>query len=134
MSLLKRTFSKKNKDEIVKVVEKKEKISDVIVGKKGKRGFSVEAGNIILRPLVSEKASILSSLGKYIFVVHSDSTRLQVKSSIRSMYGVTPISVRIQNQKGKSVHVGRRQGNRKNWKKAIVTLPKGKTINVYEGV
>ncbi len=134
MDLLKRTFSKKNKEEAVKGIEKKEKISDTIVGKKGKRGFSIEAEKIILRPLVSEKASILSSLGKYIFVVHADSTRLQVRSSIRSMYGVTPTSVCIQNQKGKFVRVGRRQGNRKNWKKAIVTLPKGKTINVYEGV
>ncbi|HBK34032.1 TPA: 50S ribosomal protein L23 [Candidatus Uhrbacteria bacterium] len=134
MGLLKRTFTKKQKDDETKEDEKKEKVSDVVVGKKGKRGFSIEAGNIILRPLVSEKASILSSLSKYVFVVHENSTRLQVRSSIRSMYGVTPVSVRIQNQKGKSVHVGRRQGNRKNWKKAIVTLPKGKTINVYEGV
>jgi len=133
MGLLKRTPSK-NKKEDTKESVKKEVFPQSTTGKKGKRSFSIEAGEVILRPLVSEKASILSSLGKYIFVVRADSTRLQVRSSIRSMYGITPVSVHIQNQKGKSVHVGRHQGKRKNWKKAIVTLPKGKTINVYEGV
>ena len=50
------------------------------------------------------------------------------------MYGITPVSVNIQNVRGKRVRFGRVRGKRKDWKKAIVTLPEGKTINVYDGV
>jgi large subunit ribosomal protein L23 len=133
MGLLKRTFSPKEKQ--VKKNEKSPELRSETPVKKGqKRGFHIEAEQVILRPLVSEKASVLSSLGKYIFVVHLKSTRPQIKTAVRKMYGVTPLNVHFQVYKGKSVRVGRGMGQRKNWKKAIVTLPKGKTINVYEGV
>jgi large subunit ribosomal protein L23 len=133
MGLLKRTFSPKEKQ--VKKNEKSPELRSETPVKKGqKRGFHIEAEQVILRPLVSEKASVLSSLGKYIFVVHLKSTRPQIKTAVRKMYGVTPLNVHFQVYKGKSVRVGRGIGQRKNWKKAIVTLPKGKTINVYEGV
>ena len=92
------------------------------------------SNNVIVRPLVTEKASILASLGQYIFEVNVDANRVQVRKSVFALYGVEPISVNIMNMRGKCVRFGRTKGKRKDWKKAVVTLPKGKTIDVYEGV
>jgi len=90
--------------------------------------------NVIVAPLVTEKAARLGSHGQYVFEVGKDATRVDVRSAIKAMYGVTPTSVNIQRVRGKVVRFGGRVGQRQTWKKAIVTLPEGKTIDVYEGV
>lgn len=89
---------------------------------------------VIVKPLVTEKSATLASANQYVFVIAKSANRVQVRAEIRAMYGITPTSVNIQNYKGKKVRFGRRRGKRKDWKKAIVTLPAGKTINVYDGV
>ncbi|OGL93713.1 50S ribosomal protein L23 [Candidatus Uhrbacteria bacterium RIFOXYA2_FULL_40_9] len=89
---------------------------------------------VIIRPLVTEKASFLASQSQYLFEVKLEANRIQVYKSIIALYGVKPVSVNIVNMKGKRVRFGRTNGRRKDWKKAIVTIPKGKTIDVYEGV
>ena len=73
-------------------------------------------------------------MGQYLFEIEARANKIQVKQAIRLMYGITPTSVNIQNVGGKIVRFGRSTGVRKDWKKAIVTLPKGKKIEVYEGV
>lgn len=88
---------------------------------------------VILHPLVTEKASVLASQGTYVFVVAPKANRVQVRDAIRALYGITPISVNIQNVRGKKVRFGRTRGQRNSWKKALVTLPQGKSIDVYEG-
>jgi large subunit ribosomal protein L23 len=93
-----------------------------------------EASDIILRPIVTEKAAHLAAEGQYVFAIAPHATKVQVKNAIRIMYGMTPISVNMQVVEGKAVRFGRSLGKRKNWKKAIVTLPEGKKIEVYEGV
>ena len=90
--------------------------------------------DVIVRPLVTEKSAILSSANTYVFVVTKNANRIAVRSAIKQMYGITPVRVNIQNVPGKWVRFGRSQGKRSDWKKALVTLPKGKTINVHEGV
>lgn len=90
--------------------------------------------NVVLRPLVTEKTAVLASNGKYVFVVSGDANRVQVKIAIKEMFGITPTFVNIQNVRGKRVRFGKRHGKRSDWKKAIVTLPEGQKINVYEGV
>jgi large subunit ribosomal protein L23 len=90
--------------------------------------------DVILRPMVTEKAAHLAAKGQYVFVVSQNATKIQVRNAVRTMYGMTPTSVNIQRVEGKIVRFGRAKGKRKNWKKAIVTLPKGKKIEVYEGV
>ena len=89
---------------------------------------------IILRPLVTEKASHLAAAGQYVFAVNASANRIDVRSAVKAMYGVVPTSVNIQVVRGKVVRFGRTSGKRKNWKKAIVTLPEGKTIDIYAGV
>lgn len=91
-------------------------------------------GRIMLRPVVTEKSAHLASLGKYVFEVASGANRVLVRQAVSEIYGMRPKAVHIQNVRGEEVRVGRHIGKRKSWKKAIVTLPKGQKIDVYEGV
>ncbi len=97
-----------------------------------KTSFAAETQGVIIYPLVTEKTASLTAIDQYVFVVRTDANRIEVRNAVRAMYGVTPVSVNIQKVKGKKVRFGRKFGRRKDWKKAIVTLPKGKSIEVYE--
>ena len=92
------------------------------------------AYRIILRPLISEKTAIAETKGTYTFMVSTRATKSDVKTAVELVYGVKPLMVRTINNEGKKVRFGRNLGQRKDWKKAIVTLPKGKTISIHEGV
>lgn len=110
------------------IVEKEGKtVSKTIV----KRGF---AYRILVKPLVTEKASRLGVENKYVFAVALDANKIEIAKAINEVYGIKPVAVNIINLTGKNVRYGRMKGKRKDWKKAIVELPKGKTIKVYEGV
>lgn len=92
------------------------------------------AYRVILRPLITEKATNLGIENKYAFEVAIDANKLETAKAIEQVYGVRPAAVNIIKMKGKAKNYGRVRGKRKDWKKAVVTLPKGKTIQVYEGV
>ncbi len=97
----------------------------------------VKSGNsfrVLIKPLVTEKASILGGINKYFFAVSLKTNKIEIAKAIKEVYGVKPEKINIVNMKGKEVRFGRTMGKRKDWKKAIVTLPEGKTIKVYEGV
>lgn len=93
-----------------------------------------QAYRILLRPLITEKGSDLNALNKYMFEVAYEANKIEIAKAILEVYGVMPSKVNLMRMEGKIVRRGRVTGQRKNWKKAIVTLPAGKTINVYEGV
>ncbi len=92
------------------------------------------AYRILIKPLVTEKAANLSVENKYVFAVAKNANKIEVARAIEDVYGVKPVKVNIVKIKGKQVRYGRILGKRKDRKKAIVTLPVGKSINVYEGV
>jgi large subunit ribosomal protein L23 len=92
------------------------------------------AQKILLNPVISEKSAVLASENKYVFAVAPEANKIQVKRAVTELYGVRPIDVNIVNVKGKNVRFRRVTGRTKGWKKAIVTLPKGQHIEVYEGV
>jgi large subunit ribosomal protein L23 len=93
-----------------------------------------EATRLVRRPWVSEKASRLASSGTYVFEVAKHATRIEVGKAIFALYGVRPTSVRIQRVRSKAVRFGRITGTTSERKKALVTLPSGSTIDVYQGV
>lgn len=95
---------------------------------------AVRAGQVLRHPLVTEKAADAEARGTYTFVVDRRSTKVQIRQAIKAVYGVTPRAVRISNVEGKRANFGQRRGKRADWKKALVTLPKGQTIRVHEGV
>ena len=93
-----------------------------------------EAPRVLLRPLLTEKASRLADDRQYVFAVATSATRIGVARAVTALYGIRPARVNIVRVKGKQVRFGQRTGREKDWKKAVVTLPAGKTIAVYDGV
>lgn len=102
-------------------------------GGSGTRKYG-NAYRILIKPMITEKASIEAVHNKYYFEVARNTNKIEIAKAIEEVYGIKPISVNIINMDGKNVRYGRISGKRKDWKKAIVTLPEGKTINLYEGV
>lgn len=96
--------------------------------------ISVSTSRILVRPYVSEKAVHGEAVGRYTFLVRRDANKMHVKKAIFDIYGIHPVSVRLMNMEGKRVRFGRSLGKRQDMKKAIVTLPKGKTISIHSGV
>jgi len=96
--------------------------------------MAVAANQVLVRPLVTEKSAVAESNNKYSFVVARNANKIQVKQAVAEVYGVTPIRVNIMNLDGKWVRFGHSMGRRQDVKKAVVTLPKGKSITVHAGV
>lgn len=92
------------------------------------------SAKFLISPIISEKAAIAESRGVYTFMVDKDATKVQIKKAIAAVYGIVPTRVHVMNIQGKWVRHGRQQGKRKDWKKATISLPPGKTISIHEGV
>ncbi len=132
----KKAENTKKSDKTDKVKKaKKAKKTEKAEGSIRPKGTMIEGlENVIIRPHVTEKSAVLADAGQYVFVVKRNANQVQVAQAIKAMYGVQPVKVNIANYKGKKVRFGRVQGRQNDWKKAIVTLPKGTKIDVYEGV
>ena len=89
---------------------------------------------VLKKPQITEKAGNLGVLNQYVFVVDIKANKITIAKAVKAIYGVKPTAVRIIRCQGKTKRYGRTIGRRKDWKKAIVSLPAGKTINLYEGV
>jgi large subunit ribosomal protein L23 len=88
----------------------------------------------IVRPLITEKSSAAyQARGEYTFQVHPDANKTQIRSAIEQLFGVHVTGVWTMNVRGKERRMGRTTGRRPNWKKAIVTLREGDTIEIFEG-
>src|SRR5204863_8745509 len=89
----------------------------------------------LVKPLVTEKSAVAESKNnKYSFVVARSASKDQIKKAIEEVYGVKPTGVNVANIEGRRVRFGRNMGKRNDYKKAIVTLPAGKTIDIHTGV
>lgn len=88
----------------------------------------------LLAPIVTEKSAQQADSGVMAFRVAPDANRVAVKQAFRELYKVTPKRVRIINVRGKHVRFGRVRGRRQDYKKALITLPKGARVDIYEGV
>lgn len=97
---------------------------------KYKKSTTGTAPRVLIRPLVTEKLTLTPST--YAFEVQPKSNRSEVRAAVHHLYGIRPIRVNIIAMSGKSVRYGKTSGVTKYWKKAIVTLPVGKTIEVFE--
>ena len=92
---------------------------------------------IIRRPVVTEKSNYLADLqNQYTFVVHSKANKMQIKQAVELAWPeVTVEKVRVANMPAKRARRWRRVATRKpGWKKAIVTLQPGDSIELFEGV
>ena len=128
-----KTDTKKSMKDLYSDTKKVDTKKVIGSGKKEKRSYG-NAYRVLARPHVTEKAANLGAENKYVFVVSPDANKIEIAKAIREVYGVKPASVNIIKVKGKKVNYGRMKGKRKDWKKAIIMLPAGKSINIYEGV
>jgi large subunit ribosomal protein L23 len=88
----------------------------------------------VVRPIVTETSSAAyQERGEYTFEVHPDATKTTIKAAIESLFGVKVTGVWTSQQRGKTRRVGSSSGLRPRWKKAIVTLKDGDTIEIFEG-
>ncbi len=116
---------------VKKVAAKGKKEETAAVAKKA---MPANLSKVLVKALVTEKAAHLSSIGQYAFEVSRQATRVDVRNAITAKYGVVPEAVNIQLVRGKWVRFGRFNGQRQTWKKAIVILPAGKSMDVHAGV
>jgi large subunit ribosomal protein L23 len=86
----------------------------------------------LIKPLITEAATFMAEDNKYAFKVANNANKQQVKKSIEELFKVSVISVRTINVPGKRKTRGRVEGMKSGYKKAIVTLKKGDSINVFE--
>ena len=92
----------------------------------------MSARDIIVRPIVTEKTMKMSSDdNKVTFEVAKGANKSSVKQAIKEIYNINPVKVNVINQHPKLRRVGRYQGMTKAIKKAIVTLPEGSTIDIF---
>ena len=91
--------------------------------------------DVIIRALVTEKGTRMrESSNRFLFQVHPDANKLEIKQAIETVFSVHVELVRTQNVIGKQKRLGRYVGTRSSWKKAIVTLRDGDSIDLFEEV
>ncbi|HOJ86213.1 MAG: 50S ribosomal protein L23 [Elusimicrobiales bacterium] len=88
--------------------------------------MNINPYKIILEPVLTEKSVNLKEMNKYVFKVNDNANKNSVKQAVETLFKVKVGGVRIVNTKDKKARVGRYEGYRSGWKKAIVTLKEGK--------
>ncbi len=89
---------------------------------------------VLRRPVITEKNTGLQALGKYAFEVADKANKPQIKQAVEKTFGVKVTAVNVVNVRGKTRRVGRQQVLTQSWKKAIITLQPGDSIQFFEGV
>lgn len=90
---------------------------------------------VVVKPLLTEKGTRLKEeANQYVFRVAKTANKVEIKQAIERLFKVTVLAVRTVHVRGKAKRLGRFQGRRPDWKKAIATLKPGDSIELYEGV
>ena len=90
--------------------------------------------DVILSPVITEKATTLSEHNKVVFRVRKDATKPQIKEAVEKLFDVKVKSVNTLVTKGKVKMFRGKRGQRSDVKKAVVTLQEGQTIDVTTGL
>ena len=90
---------------------------------------------ILRRPVITEKATLQANYqGRYTFEVDGRANKIQIKEAVEKAFDVHVVSVNVARMPGKRRRLGRKEGSAPPWKKAMVTLAKGESIELFEGV
>jgi large subunit ribosomal protein L23 len=95
--------------------------------------MSLHPNEVLLAPVVSEKSYSQIADRKYTFKVHKDAHRTQVRQAVEQLFDVQVERVNIVKVQPKPKRRGMTRGTRSGWKKAIVQLREGNTIEIFEG-
>ena len=95
--------------------------------------MSLHPNQVLLAPVVTEKSYELIEDRKYSFRVHPDAHKTQVRQAVEELFDVKVVNVNIVKVQSKPKRRGMFRGSRPGWKKAIVQVRKGDTIEIFEG-
>ena len=95
--------------------------------------MSLHPGQVLLRPVISEKSYEQIAHNKYTFKVHQDAHKTQVRQAVEQLFDVSVVRVNIVKVQPKPKRRGLYRGTRPGWKKAIVELKPGDSIEIFEG-
>ena len=93
----------------------------------------MNARQVVLRPVISEKSYALLAANKYTFRIHPDAHKTQVRQAVEEIFGVRVTDVRTMSVKSKPKRRGYTSGRTREWKKAIVQLHPDDSIELFEG-
>jgi large subunit ribosomal protein L23 len=94
----------------------------------------MDASQVIIRPIVSEKTYALAVAGKYTFRIHPDANKTQVRQAIEQLFDVSVVEVRTSTVPSKPKRRGYTAGRTRGWKKAVVQVAEGQTIPIFQGL
>ena len=93
----------------------------------------MDSRDIIIRPILTEKTTLLAEIGKYAFRVHDSANKLEIGRAVEELFRVDVVAVNVSRVRGKWRRFGRNRGRRSDWKKAVVTLQAGQSIELFPG-
>ncbi|MEL6788064.1 MAG: 50S ribosomal protein L23 [Cyanobacteria bacterium J06607_15] len=93
-----------------------------------------ELADLILKPIITEKGTIQMELGKYVFDVLPKATKPDIRAAVESLFDVTVVKVNTLKLPRKKRRVGRFEGYKAQYKRAIVTLKEGDSIALFPDV
>ena len=94
----------------------------------------MNAAQIIIRPVVSEKSYVLAAADKYTFRVHSQAHKTQIRQAVEELFDVHVVEVRTMSVKSKPKRRGYTSGRTRAWKKAVVQVRPGESIPIFQGL
>ena len=89
---------------------------------------------ILVRPIITRKNTLLNEKGKYTFEVLPDANKIEIKRAVEEIFRVRVTTVNVMRVPGKMRRMGRTSGMTRSWKKAVVTLEPGQRIELFQGV
>ena len=92
----------------------------------------MDASQVIIRPVVSEKSFVLAEAGKYTFRVHDKAHKTQIRQAVEQLFDVKVVEVRTASVKSKPKRRGQTAGRTRQWKKAIVQVREGDSIPIFQ--
>lgn len=93
----------------------------------------MDSRSVIVRPVISEKTYALIAAGKYTFRVDDRAHKFEIKNAVEDAFGVEVVKVRTSKVRSKPKRRGLHSGRSRSWKKAVVELAPGETIELFEG-
>ena len=94
----------------------------------------MELLRVLKQPVISEKSFVMAEGGKYVFMVNPGATKTEIRLAVEKAFKVHVIAVNTVIVKGKVKRFGKIFGKRKDYKKAIVTIKSGETIEDFKGI
>ena len=94
----------------------------------------MDASQVIIRPVVSEKSYVLATADRYTFRVHADAHKTQIKQAVEQLFDVNVVEVRTSSVRSKPKRRGLTSGRTRAWKKAVVQVREGQSIPIFQAL